>query len=113
MPNSTFTASGVDLYQLLQEVDKYKAYISKQPDDPFNFTPSFIIKDGSMTLFGAEIFQFWLGALRNRSTEKSVFIEFAESIGLPVRDRDRGPEGLSCFGGNCYAVWCEAIKLAK
>ena len=113
MPNPTFTASGVDLYQLLQEVDKYKAYISKKTYDQFGFQSEDIIKDGSMTLFGAEIFQYWLGALRSRSTEKSVFIEFSASIGLPVRDRDRGPEGLSCLGSDCYGVWCEAIKLAK
>jgi len=109
----TFTASGVDLYQLLQEVDKYKAYLSKQTDERVAFTSKDIIKDGSMTLFGAEIFQFWVAALRIRSTEKAVFIEFAKSIGIPVRDYDNEPDGLSYLGRNIYAVWCEAINLAN
>lgn len=113
MSNSTFSASSTDLFHLLQEVDKYKNYVSNQTDERIFFKPNDILKDGSMTLFGTEIFQFWASALFHRTTDKSVFIEFSKSIGFPVRDYDNEPDGLSWFGRAAYAVWCEAIQSAN
>ena len=98
------------LVVLLQQVERYKAYIDKQTEDTNSLTSKDIIKDSTLSVFGAEIFQFWLAARRIRNTEKSAFLEYAASVGIPVRDRDRGPEGLSWFGRSLYDLWLEAVK---
>lgn len=98
------------LVVLLQQVERYKTYINNQTDATNSLAATDIIKDGTLSLFGAEIFQFWLASRRIRNTEKSAFLDYAASVGIPVRDRDRGPEGLSWFGRSVYELWLEAVK---
>lgn len=98
------------LVVLLQQVERYKAYINKQTETTNSLGATDIIKDDVLTVFGAEIFQFWLASRRIRNTDKSAFLEYAASVSIPVRDRDRGPEGLSWFGRSVYDLWLEAVK---
>lgn len=107
---SKFSNDSADLYKLLLEVEKYKAFIVKQDSVESTLKTKDIISDDSLSMFGAEIFQFWLAALRAQSTDKAVFLEFAAAVSIPVRDRDLGPDGLSWLGQGIYSVWCEALK---
>ena len=107
---SKFSNESADLYKLLIEVEKYKAFIAKQHSVESNSKLSDIVSGNSLSMFGAEIFQFWLAALRAQSTDKALFIEFAAAVSVPVRDRDFGPDALSWFGRGIYAIWCEALK---
>lgn len=107
---SRFSNDSADLYKLLLEVEKYKAFIVKQDSVESNLKPTDIVSGNGLSMFGAEIFQFWLAALRAQNTDKAVFLEFAASVKIPVRNRDRGPDGLSWLGCGIYSVWCEALK---
>lgn len=107
---SRFSNDSADLYKMLLEVEKYKAFIAKQDSVESNLTLADIVSGSSLSMFGAEIFQFWLAALRAQSTDKTVFLEFAASVKIPVRNRDLGPAGLSWLGQGIYSVWCEALK---
>jgi hypothetical protein len=104
-----FWKAGAVLHQLLIEVEKYKAYVATQTDEKVFFTSKDIISDNNMSMFGAEIFQFWMEARRVGSPDKSEFILFADKAHIPIRDRDLGPDELSWAGRAMYAVWCAAL----
>lgn len=107
---SRFSNDSANLYKVLLEVEKYKAFIAKQESVESNLKLADFISGNSLSMFGAEIFQFWLAALRAQSTDKAVFIKFAAAVSIPVLNRDLGPDGLSWFGRGIYSVWCEALK---
>lgn len=105
----SFSHDSANLFVLLREVERYKKFINSQNKESCLDKGS-IIKDDSLTMFGCEIFQFWLESIKVQNTEKSVFITFAKSISIPVRNYDVEPDGLSWLGKDIYAVWCEAVK---
>lgn len=105
----SFSHDSANLFVLLREVERYKKFISAQGEESCLDKDS-IIKDNSLTMFGCEIFQFWLESIKVQNTEKSVFIAFAKSVSIPVRNYDIEPDGLSWLGKDIYAVWCEAVK---
>lgn len=107
---SRFSNDSTDLYNVLLEVEKYKAFIAKQDSVESNLTLANIISGSSLSMFGVEIFQFWLAALRAQSTDKAVFLEFAAAVRIGVLNRDLGPDALSWLGRGIYSVWCEALK---
>lgn len=107
---SKFSSNSADLCKLLNEVEKYKAFIVKQYSVESNLKPTDIMSGNGLSMFGAEIFQFWLASLRYQSTDKAIFLEFAAAVKIPVRNRDLGPDGLSWLGCGIYSVWCEALK---
>lgn len=107
---STFSNKSADLCKLLIEVEKYKAYMAKQHSVEFALKYKDIVSGNSLSMFGSEIFQFWLAAIRVQSVEQASFLKFADDVGIPVRDRDLGPNALSWLGRGIYSVWCEAIK---
>jgi hypothetical protein len=104
-----FWNAGADLYHLLNDVEKYKAYVATQTDTTVFFTANDIISGNGLSMFGAEIFQFWIEARRVGSPDKSEFILFADKAHIPIRDRDLGPDELSWAGRAMYAVWCAAL----
>jgi len=107
---SKFSSNSADLCKLLIEVEKYKTFIVKQDSVESNLKPTDIVSGNGLSMFGAEIFQFWLAALRAQNTDKAVFLEFAAAVKIPVRNRDLGPDGLSWLGRGIYSVWCEALN---
>lgn len=106
---SDFFNKCVEMQTLFTEIDKYKAYILRQTDETVSLTKKEIFSGDNVSLFGVEIFQFWLEAVKVKNEDKSVFLSFADSVGVPVRDRDRGEDGLSWLGRSIYDLWCEAV----
>lgn len=104
-----FSTASTDLYHLLIEVEKYKSFVKSQDNPESSLLSKDIIVGNSLNTFGAEIFQFWLAALKFKDVDKKDFLTFADSVRIPVRNRDLGVDELSWFGHAIFSVWKEAI----
>lgn len=107
---NSFNKNSTDLLLLSNELKKYKKYIEENQKEVPALAFESLFDEGFLTLFGAEIFQFWQESLKQKDESKYAFVTYAASVGIPVRDYDLGGIDLSYFGTSLYAVWCQAIK---
>jgi len=103
---NNFSKSSRETLYILLESEKFKTYILKF--DNKSLTINEIFKNNNFTLFGAEIFQFWLQAKKYDIIEKQAFVDYAKEISIPVINHDK--EDLSCFGEDLFSIWSESIK---
>lgn len=108
-----FSNSSSDLYVLMKEVELFKNYIMKQNDTATALTTIEIIEGNHLSMFGAEIFQFWQAARKFKTADKKDLIAFADSCSIPVRDRDLGIDELSWFGRSLFLLWSESVLTRK